>query len=69
MNAAHIKQIRNSAEFRIHFIIYGFYTSDRTLYAIGTEAPRAHVDMAGAAVHDSLDPLYIGLPSLVGAPV
>ena len=36
---------------------------------IGTEAPRAHIDMAGRAVNDRLDTADVGLPGAVGSPM
>ena len=44
-------------------------TSHRALHAVGTEAPGAHVDMAGFAVYDGLDTFDIRFPGPVGASV
>lgn len=35
----------------------------------GAHTPGTNIHMAGAAIDDRLDPLHIGLPSTVGAPV
>ena len=43
--------------------------SDGSLNLVGTEASGTCVHMAGSSVHDSLDPLHIGLPSTVGTSV
>ena len=43
--------------------------SDGSLNLVGTEASGTCVHMAGSSVHDSLDPLHIGLPGTVGTPM
>ena len=43
--------------------------SDRSGNLAGTHTPGTNIHMAGAAIDDRLDPLHIGLPSTVGAPV
>lgn len=42
---------------------------DRSLNLVGTEASGTCVHMAGSSVHDSLDPLHIGIPGTVGTSV
>ena len=41
----------------------------RTLDLVGTEASGTSVHMARSTVHDSLDPLNIGLPGTIGTSV
>ena len=43
--------------------------SDSALNLVGTEASGTSVHMARSTVDNSLDPLYIGLPSTVGTTV
>ena len=42
---------------------------DSALHLVGTEASGTSVHMARSTVHDSLDPLYIGLPGTIGTTV
>ena len=43
--------------------------SDSPFNLVGTEASGTSVDMARSAVDNSLNPLYIGLPSTIGTSV
>ena len=43
--------------------------SDGPLHLVRTEASGTSVHMAGSPVHDSLDPLHIGLPLAIGTSV
>ena len=43
--------------------------SDGPLHLVRTEASGTSVHMAGSSIHDSLDPLHIGLPLAIGTSV
>ena len=42
---------------------------DSPLNLVGTETSGTSVHMARSTVHNSLDPLYVGLPSTIGTSV